>query len=56
MPSTSGSRTRELPFAGELIAVADDSREWEGAAERLLRGFALSLLVPDSLYAETLSG
>ena len=43
----------ELPFAGELIAVADDSREWEGAAERLLRGFALSLLVPDSLYAET---
>jgi uncharacterized protein YPO0396 len=43
----------ELPFAGELIAVADDSRDWEGAAERLLRGFALSLLVPDSLYADT---
>ncbi len=43
----------ELPFAGELIAIADDSRDWEGAAERLLRGFGLSLLVPDSLYAET---
>ncbi|MBB2164861.1 ATP-dependent exonuclease SbcCD, C subunit-like protein [Gluconacetobacter sp. 1b LMG 1731] len=42
----------ELPFAGELIRVRDDAREWEGAAERLLHGFALSLLVPDHLYAQ----
>ena len=48
-----GVEDSELPFAGELIAVADDSREWEGAAERLLHGFALSLLVPDALYQAT---
>jgi uncharacterized protein YPO0396 len=40
-----------LPFAGELIAVRDDQADWEGAAERLLHGFALSVLVPDSHYA-----
>ncbi|HEY7324248.1 MAG TPA: ATP-binding protein [Streptosporangiaceae bacterium] len=40
-----------LPFAGELVAVRDDEADWEGAAERLLRGFALSLLVPDEHYA-----
>lgn len=39
-----------LPFAGELIQVRDDEREWEGAAERLLRGFGLALLVPDAHY------
>ncbi|TFV63840.1 hypothetical protein E4P41_03750 [Geodermatophilus sp. DF01-2] len=39
-----------LPFAGELIQVGEAHREWEGAAERLLRGFALSLLVPDEHY------
>lgn len=40
----------EMPFAGELIQVREDEREWEGAAERLLRGFALSLLVPADHY------
>ena len=40
-----------LPFAGELIAVREDESDWEGAAERLLRGFALSVLVPDQHYA-----
>ncbi|THD11036.1 ATP-binding protein [Metallibacterium scheffleri] len=40
----------ELPFAGELIQVRDDEREWEGAAERLLRGFGLALLVPGAHY------
>ncbi len=39
-----------LPFVGELIAVRDDQRDWEGAAERLLHGFALSILVPDQHY------
>jgi len=42
--------TDELPFAGELIQVRDDAREWEGAAERVLRNFALSLLVPNAHY------
>ncbi len=39
-----------LAFAGELIKVRDDSSAWEGAAERVLHGFALSLLVPDDHY------
>ena len=40
-----------LPFAGELIEVRQEERAWEGAAERLLHGFALSLLVPDQHYS-----
>ncbi len=40
-----------MPFAGELLQVREDEREWEGAAERLLRNFGLSLLVPDEHYA-----
>jgi len=40
----------ELPFAGELIQVRNEERDWEGAAERLLRGFGLALLVPDAHY------
>jgi len=40
----------ELPFAGELIEVREQALDWQGAAERLLHGFALSLLVPDSHY------
>ena len=39
-----------IPFAGELLKVRDDAPEWEGAAERLLRSFALSLLVHDDHY------
>ncbi len=40
----------DMPFAGELIQVRDHERDWEGAAERLLRGFGLALLVPDAHY------
>jgi uncharacterized protein YPO0396 len=40
----------QLPFAGELVQVREDEREWEGAAERLLRGFGLALLVADAHY------
>ena len=39
-----------LPFAGELIAVRPEEADWEGAAERLLHSFALSILVPDEHY------
>jgi uncharacterized protein YPO0396 len=39
-----------LPFAGELIAVRREESDWEGAAERLLRNFALSVLVHDRHY------
>ena len=41
-----------LPFAGELVRVRDDERSWEGAAERLLHGFALAVLVRDAHYAD----
>lgn len=41
----------ELPFAGELIEVRQQEKKWEGAAERVLHGFALSLLVPEKYYA-----
>jgi uncharacterized protein YPO0396 len=41
----------ELPFAGELLQVREEERQWEGAIERLLRNFGLSLLVPDCHYA-----
>jgi uncharacterized protein YPO0396 len=40
-----------LPFAGELITVLEHESDWEGAAERLLHSFALSILVPDEHYA-----
>lgn len=43
--------SQHLPFAGELIEVREDEAAWEGAAERLLRPFALSLLVPETHYA-----
>jgi uncharacterized protein YPO0396 len=40
----------ELPFAGELIEVKDEHKEWTGAIERLLHGVGISMLVPESLY------
>ncbi len=45
-----GLSAGDMPFAGELIQVRDEERDWEGAAERLMRGFGLSLLVPDTHY------
>ena len=40
----------ELPFVGELLAVRPEASAWEPAAERVLRNFALSLLVPEQAY------
>ena len=50
MCSALGLYVDDMPFAGELVQVRDDDRDWEGAAERLLRGFGLALLVPDAHY------
>ena len=47
-----GLREDGMAFAGELLQVRDGERDWEGAAERLLHGFALSLLVPDAHYPQ----
>ncbi|MEI7811450.1 MAG: SbcC/MukB-like Walker B domain-containing protein [Ignavibacteria bacterium] len=41
---------KDVPFAGELIRVRQSESAWEGAAERLLRSYGLSILVPDKLY------
>ena len=46
-----GIRESEMPFAGEHLQVREEAKDWEGAAERLLRNFGLSLLVPDQHYA-----
>jgi uncharacterized protein YPO0396 len=40
-----------LPFIGELVEVRQDDLEWEGAAERILHNYALSILVPDQHYS-----
>ena len=40
----------DLPFAGELLQVREEGQEWEGAIERLLRGFGLCILVPEFHY------
>ena len=45
-----GLTTESLPYAGELLDVSDEHADWRGAAERVLRGFALSLLVPQQHY------
>jgi uncharacterized protein YPO0396 len=42
----------DMPFAGELLQVHPGESAWEGAAERLLHNFGLSLLVPDSHYPQ----
>jgi uncharacterized protein YPO0396 len=40
----------ELPFIGELLQVRPEAQAWEGAIERLLRGFGLCILVPEAHY------
>ncbi|MDH4275544.1 MAG: ATP-dependent exonuclease SbcCD, C subunit-like protein [Gammaproteobacteria bacterium] len=40
----------DLSFVGELLQVRDEDKSWEGAIQRLLRNFGLSLLVPDEHY------
>lgn len=45
--------TAALPFAGELMEVKSFHREWTGAIERVLHGFAVSLLVPQTHYDVT---
>lgn len=39
-----------LPFIGELLQVRPEAQDWEGAIERLLRNFGLSILVPEAHY------
>ncbi|MEJ7745860.1 MAG: ATP-binding protein [Luteimonas sp.] len=48
--SALGFDEEAMPFAGELIQVRAEESNWEGAAERVLHNFGLSLLVPDAHY------
>ncbi len=48
--AATGYSEASMPFAGELLEVRESERDWEGAVERLLHGFALSLLVPETQY------
>ncbi len=41
---------QELPFAGELMQVRAEELDWQPALEKLLRPFAMRLLVPDKHY------
>lgn len=50
--AATGLADTALPFAGELIQVRSDDSAWSGAIERLLHGFALSLLVDERHYAK----
>lgn len=45
-------KENDIPFAGELLQVNDDEKDWEGALERLLRGFGVSMLVPEKYYRQ----
>jgi uncharacterized protein YPO0396 len=53
MAESLGLAVEELPFVGELIKVTD--KKWEGAIERVLHSFALSLLVKNEHYDEVVS-
>ncbi|WP_347354346.1 SbcC/MukB-like Walker B domain-containing protein [Intrasporangium sp.] len=46
----SGVAEARVPFVGELLQVRPGEDRWRGAAERVLRGFALSLIVDDADY------
>lgn len=45
---------RDMPFAGEIMEVKPEEQKWEGALERLLGEFGVSLLVPESLYGKVI--
>ncbi|MCY0908436.1 MAG: hypothetical protein OWR62_08615 [Sulfobacillus thermotolerans] len=45
-----GAGEEEFPYVGELIQVHEDEAMWEGAIERLLHHFGLSMLVPETYY------
>lgn len=47
-----GVEETRLPFVGELIQVKPEQKQWQGAIERVLHNFALSLMVPDDLYQQ----
>lgn len=51
MAQALGLAEERLPFAGEVLQVKADQAAWQGAIERVLGGFARSILVDDKQYA-----
>lgn len=47
-----GLEKEDLPFAGELVEVKPEREDWHGAIERLMRGFGVSILVPETRYQQ----
>ncbi|PRQ12440.1 ATP-binding protein [Corynebacterium sp. 13CS0277] len=41
----------QLPFVADLIHIDPEYREWQPAAERVMAGFARTLLIPEEHYA-----
>jgi uncharacterized protein YPO0396 len=52
LASSLGVAESAMPFAGELLQVRSEESLWEGAIERILHNFGLSLLVPSELYKQ----
>lgn len=50
-----GVPEKDLPFAGELIEVEPEFKDWTGAIERLLHGFGISMLVSERHYRQVAS-
>ncbi|MDQ4503380.1 ATP-binding protein [Sinomonas sp. ASV322] len=49
--AATGVAEEDMPFAGELIDLADGEERWRPAAERALRSLATTLLVPGEHFA-----
>ncbi len=47
-----GISPAQLPFVAELIQVNPEAREWEAVIEKLLKGFAIRLIVPEKYYSQ----
>ena len=47
-----GAAPGDLPYAAELVDVADGEDRWRPAAEKVLRGFGLRLLIPRELSGQ----
>lgn len=48
-----GCKESDLPFVGELLQVKSEQKsKWEYAIEKVLKNFALSMLVPEQYYRD----
>ncbi|PKL78984.1 MAG: hypothetical protein CVV27_02535 [Candidatus Melainabacteria bacterium HGW-Melainabacteria-1] len=47
-----GISAADLPFVAELIQVKEGAHDWEAVIEKLLRGFAMRLIVPERHYSQ----